>query len=107
MSGIIKKILVAEVVLMMAVSVFGCLLDKKVELKAGVHITEAHHYYPDGMRCHCILVAGFMPGDSPYLDAHDFRIEDSNGQTCTLVFKIGDSNELYCLDNYPLSNLNY
>ena len=30
-----------------------------------------------------------------------------NGTTCTLVFKIGNSDDLYCLDNYPLSNLDY
>lgn len=83
--------------------VLGC---SSVSLKPGVHITEAHHYYPDGMRCHCMVIAGFMD-DDPYLDAHDFRIEDSNGTTCTLVFKIGNSNDLYCLDNYPLSNLDY
>ncbi len=100
----VKTFLTLISVLILAMSALGC---SRVSLKPGVHITEAHHYYPDGMRCHCILVAGLMPGDPNYLDAHDFRIEDSNGQTCTLVFRIGDSNELYCLDNYPLSNLDY
>lgn len=99
----VKTILTLISVLILAMSVLGCSM---VSLKPGVHIKEAYHYYPDGMRCHCILVAGLMD-DAPYLDAHDFRIEDCNGTTCTLVFKIGNSDELYCLYDYPLSNLDY
>ena len=99
----VKTILTLISVVILAMTVLGC---SRVSLKPGVHITEAHHYYPDGTRCHCILVAGLMD-DDPYLDAHDFRIEDSNGTTCTLVFKIGNSDELYCLYGYPLSNLDY
>ena len=99
----VKTFLTLISVLILAMTVLGC---SRVSLKPGVHITQAYHYYPDGTRCHCMLVAGLMD-DAPYLDAHDFRIEDSNGTTCTLVFKIGNSDDLYCLDNYPLSNLDY
>ena len=99
----VKTILTLISAVILAMTVFGC---GKVSLKPGVHITEAHHYYPDGMRCHCMVVAEPMD-DDPYLDAHDFRIEDCNGTTCTLVFKIGNSDELYCLYDYPLSNLDY
>lgn len=99
----VKTILTLISVVILAMTVLGC---SRVSLKPGVHITEAHHYYPDGTRCHCMVIAEFMD-DDPYLDAHDFRIEDSNGTTCTLVFKIGNSNDLYCVDNYPLSNLDY
>ncbi len=53
-----------------------------------------------------MVIAGFMD-DKPYLDAHDFWIEDKTDTTCTLVFKIGNSNTLYCVDNYPLSQLRY
>lgn len=94
----VKTMLTLISVLILAMSVLGC---SRVSLKPGVHIKEAYHYYPDGMRCHCMVVA------ESYLDAHDFRIEDSNGTTCTLAFKIGNSNDLYCVDNYPLSNLDY
>lgn len=100
-SRIFTALIILAAVMMFAFT--GC---SKVTLKPGVHITEAYHYYPDGTRCHCMVVAGLFD-DKPYLDAHDFRIENSNGQTCTLVFKIGDSDTLYCMDNYPLSNLNY
>lgn len=99
----VKTILTLISVVILAMTVLGC---SSVSLKPGVHITTAYHYYPDGTRCHCMVIAEFMD-DDPYLDAHDFRIEDSNGTTCTLVFKIGNSNDLYCLDNYPLSNLDY
>lgn len=106
MRSFITKIIIVASVLTVAVSAIGLATHKRVELRPGVHITEAYHYYPDGMRCHCMVVAGLFDND-PYLDAHDFRIEDSNGTTCTLVFKIGDSDDLYCVDNYLLSNLNY
>jgi len=113
----VKTILTLISVVILAMTVLGCSRVSlkpgvhiteahPVSLKSGVHITEAHHYYPDGTRCHCMVIAEFMD-DDPYLDANDFRIEDSNGTTCTLVFKIGNSNDLYCLDNYPLSNLDY
>ncbi len=102
-NGTVKTILTLISVVILAMSVLGC---SRVSLKPGVHITEAHHYYPDGARCHCMVVAELMD-DAPYLDAHDFRIEDCNGTTCTLVFMIGNSDELYCLDDYPLSNLDY
>ena len=103
-----RKGLIIALVIVMAVVVIAAAgrNSHKVTLKAGYHITEAYHYYPDGMRCHCMVVAE-LTDDKPYLDAHDFRIEDSNGRTCTLVFRIGNSDELYCVDNYPLSYLNY
>ena len=103
-----KKSLIIVLAVLMAVAVIAAAGFKhnKVTLKAGHHITEAYHYYPDGTRCHCMVVAGLYDA-KPYLDAHDFRIEDSNGSTCTLVFRIGNGSELYCVDNYPLSYLNY
>ena len=99
-------------------AIFGLLhgnpAQNQVTLKEGVYIREAYHYYPDGVRCHCMAVAGVIDLDgprdedgNPYLDVRNLRIEDSNGQTCTLVFNIGDSSTLYCRDGFPLSNLNY
>ena len=104
-------------------AIFGLLqtnpAQNQVTLKEGVYIREAYHYYPDGIRCHCMAVAGLVVNDdgefeglrdedgNPYLDVRNLRIEDSNGQTCTLVFNIGNSSTLYCQDNVPLSNLNY
>ena len=88
-----------------AVGLIG-LPSSAVTLKPGHHITQAYHYYPDGTRCHCMVIAG-MINDETYLDAHDFRIEDIDNGTCTLVFRIGESNELYCVDKYPLACLDY
>lgn len=97
----------AVTVAFMVIALAGCMRGhESVTLKPGCYITQAYHYYPDGTRCHCMVVAGLMDS-KPYLDVHDLRIEDSNGQTCTLVFEIGNSDSLYCVDNYPLSNLNY
>ena len=103
----VKTISVIAAVLILALSFAGCSLKKRATLKPGHYITQAHHYYPDGTRCHCLVIAGMNPGDDPYLDVKNIRIERIHGDTCDIVFEISGMDGLYTVFDYPLSNLDY
>jgi hypothetical protein len=102
-----KTIIIIASILILAVSVTGCRSGKRATLKAGCYITEAHHYYPDGTRCNCLVIAGLTPGDDPFLHVKNIRIEETHGDTCTIVYEISGMDGLYCSFDFPLSNLNY
>lgn len=101
------KVLIVVAVLILAFCFTGCRSGKRASLKAGCYITEAYHYSPDGIRCHCMVIAGIAPGDDPYLHVKNIRIEQINGDTCTIVYEISGMDGLYVSYDYPLSNLNY
>lgn len=76
-----------------------------VSLKPGVYIKEAHHYYGDNTRCHCLVIAGLFD-DEPGLPVKKIeKIENVTGSTCTVVFTAEGQEGQLCVDKFPLSKL--
>ncbi len=97
-----KVIWLTALLISMSFIVFG-LLDRSVVLKPDQKIAHANRYYPDGESGPCEVIEDFRDG----LDIHDISVTDIRGDYCKLVFRVGESDELYYADVIPLTALDY
>ena len=81
-------------------------LNPRISFKPGCGVKEAHHYYGDDTRCHCLVVAGLFDSSEQDLPVDRIvELDNVTGSQCSVIFR--SNGQYLVVDGYPLNNLKY